>query len=378
MSPQDESERTGGGKPEVPPSNKDRLRAVLNASLDAIITINEHGIVLAFNPAAESMFGYTAQEVVGQNVNLLMPSPDRELHDEYIARYIRTGEARIIGVHREVVARGKDGSLFPIYLSIAEVPGPPRFFTGIVRNLSEIRKAREEAEQAERKLVQSERLSAIGQAMAGLAHEARNALARSEAALRMLSRRTEDRPELAEYIQRARRAQTDIQRLFEEVRQYAAPLNLHLQRWDVLALVRQAWAELALTREGRDARIEEVVATSDVTCSVDEFSLQRVFRNILENALQACPDPVVLTIEAADADMDGASGLRITIGDNGPGIPSAEVDKLFEAFFTTRTRGTGLGLAIVKRIIESHQGGIRVETSNQGAKFVIEIPRGEP
>lgn len=356
----------------------ERLRSILEASLDAIVTIDERGIVLSFNPSAERMFGYTAGEIVGRNVSLLMPSPDRERHDEYIARYLRTGEPHVIGRNREVTAQKKDGTPFPIYLSVAEIPGPPRFFTGIVRNLSEIRQAREEIVDAQNRLVQSERLSAIGQAMTGLAHEARNALARSEAALRMLSRRTEDRPELVEYIQRALRAQNDLQRLFEEVRQYAAPLKLDLRRLDVRVLVREAWEELAVSREGRDTRLVEVTAAADAICRADEFALRRVFRNILDNSLQSCPDPVLVTIEYSDAELAGKRALRISISDRGPGIPPGNAERLFEAFFTTRTRGTGLGLAIVRRIVESHGGSVRLGPSQQGATFIIELPRGQP
>jgi PAS domain S-box-containing protein len=491
-------------------SGHERLRSVLEASLDAIIQINEEGRIVAFNQSAEAMFGYAASEVLGENVSLLMPSPDRERHDEYIARYLRTGERRIIGVNREVTGLRKDGTRIPIYISIAESEGPPRLFTGVLRNLSEIREAREEVEkgvrflgtvldslsgavavldaegrvlalnrtwrgnadrdralaprgvdvgadyldacrrrvrgedaslqdavervaavlhgaqgrftfeypcqaenrwflldatrlqgpdgggvifqfdvtdrkrlerdliETERRLLQSERLSAIGEAMTGLAHEARNALARSEAALRMLERRTEDRPEAAEYILRARRAQMDVQRLFEEVRQYAAPVKLHLQPLDVGALVQGAWEELSVVREGRDARLEETGTDVDRTCFVDEFSVQRVFRNLLENSLQSCTDPVVLSVRYEDAQVDGRAALRVVVGDNGPGIPEADVEKIFQAFFTTRTRGTGLGLAIVKRIVESHGGRIRLDRAAAGAQFVIEIPRGAP
>lgn len=344
-----------------------QLQTILESSLDGIVTIDEQGRILAFNHSAERMFGYTEKEILGRNVSVLMPPPYRDEHDGYLERYLRTGERRVIGVNREVKALRKDGTVFPAYLSIGEIPGERRLFTGIVRDLSEIRKANDE-------LRRSERLSAIGQAMTGLVHEARNALARSEAALRMIARRTEDRPELAEYIARATRAQGDIHQLFEEVREYAAPLKLSLEPYSIPLLVRNAWDQLGPAREGRDARLTEIGLTAEATCEVDDFAMQRVFRNILENSLQSCQDPVEIEVEYKEIDLAGAPGVRIAVRDNGPGIADADAAHVFEAFFTTRTRGTGLGLAIVKRIVESHGGRVRVgRCGHGGAELNIEL-----
>jgi PAS domain S-box-containing protein len=121
-----------------------RFRAVVETAADGIVTINAHGIIESVNPEAERLFGYTRHELIGQNVSILMPSPDRERHDQYLARYLRTGEARIIGIGREVAGRRKDASTFPLFLSIGEFSlDGERYFTGIVHDVTERKRAEE-------------------------------------------------------------------------------------------------------------------------------------------------------------------------------------------------------------------------------------------
>ncbi|MFQ5734689.1 MAG: PAS domain S-box protein, partial [Planctomycetaceae bacterium] len=449
------------------------LKSILNTAADAIVTIGADGVIESFNPAAERMFGLPAGEAIGRNVNILMPSPFREEHDDYISRYLRTGEARIIGIGREVVGRRKNGTTFPLELNVSKIDHL-RTFTGIMRDISERKQAEEELrrehefiesiigtahavilvldtegkvvrinpyfeeltgytpdeaagqdwfatflprrtlerarevfrgalggapiagnanpivtrdgrereiawwgtamtdpdgrltgalsvgqdvtdlKQAQERLVQAERLSAIGEAMTGLTHESRNALARSHANLRRLLRRVKGEPELLALIDGAFAAQEDVRRLFEEVRQYAAPLQLKRESTDVGRLIRESWQETATMREGRNATMRETPTQLDRFCEVDRFSLRNAVRNLFENALAACEDPLIIDITYSDAKVNGHSALEISFRDNGPGIPPAVAERAFDAFFTTRTHGTGLGLAIVKRTLEEH------------------------
>jgi two-component system, LuxR family, sensor kinase FixL len=346
-----------------------RLQAILDTAAEGIITINEYGIVEAMNPAAARIFGYDASEVVGQNVSMLMPSPYREEHDEYLQRFLKSGQSENIGRRRELQARRRDGTVFPVELTVSEVCDSIRGFTGILRDITERKRAEE-------RLLQAERLAAIGEAMAGLAHESRNALQRSQACLEMLRINVAGDESSLDLISRIQAAQDDLHRLYEEVRGYAAPVKLNRVPCDLGGIVRQAWEHLDSHRTGRDVHFREEHADLDLVCEVDEFALRQVFRNIFENALAACCDPVEITVSYAESRHNGAPVLRISIGDNGPGLSTEAKQHIFEPFFTTKTRGTGLGMAICRRFVEVHGGAITVvERSGRGAKFDVILPR---
>jgi signal transduction histidine kinase len=236
-----------------------------------------------------------------------------------------------------------------------------------------------ELRQAQERLLQSERLAAIGQMMTGLAHESGNALARSRACLEMLQWEVEDRPEALDLIARIQKAQDHLQQLYEEVRNYATPLKLEREPWNLAAVWRQAWANLALLREGRDAALAEEAAGLDLECPVDPFRLEQVFRNIFENSLAACPDPVRLTVRCTAADLDGHEAVQVSVQDNGPGLTPEHRQRIFDPFFTTKTKGTGLGMAIAKRVVETHGGRIAVgPAAGGGAEILITLPRESP
>lgn len=230
--------------------------------------------------------------------------------------------------------------------------------------------------EAQERTLQAERLAAIGQMMTGLAHESGNALARSQACLEMLALEVQDRPEAIDLVSRVQKAQDDLQKLYEEVRNYAAPLKLQREPCRLDSVWRQAWNNLAVRRQDRDARLLEECAGVNLVCAGDVFRLEQVFRNVLENALAASRDPLEITIVAFDAWLDGRDALDLVIRDNGPGLGPEQRRRIFEPFFTTKTRGTGLGMAITKRIVEAHAGRITVgEECNRGAEIKITLPR---
>jgi signal transduction histidine kinase len=241
-----------------------------------------------------------------------------------------------------------------------------------------------ERKRAEERLLQSERLAAIGQMMTGLAHESGNALARSRACLEMLALEVEDRPEAVDLVSRTLLAQDHLQQLYEEVRGYAAPLRLERDTQNLQATWRQAWATLDLVRKGRRVSLRELTDGVDVCCSIDLFRVQQVFRNILENSLAACADPVEITVTCSDTIVQGRPALRISIRDNGPGLNAEQRQRIFEPFYTTKTKGTGLGMAIARRIVEAHGGRIAVGRVSdpshvaRGAEIVITLPRESP
>jgi hypothetical protein len=226
------------------------------------------------------------------------------------------------------------------------------------------------------KLLDAERLAAIGAAMNGLAHESRNALQRGQACLEMLAREVQDRPNALNLIARIQAAQNDLHELYEKVRDYASPLRLDPQRHSLSSIVRDAWLELESLRGGRVAMLREEYTGSDPFCEVDRRTMTHVFGHLLKNALVVCPDPVELNIRYHDAELDGRPALRVELEDNGPGLSAADQEKAFAAFFTTKAKGTGLGLAVCKRIVEAHGGQISLGAgSRAGAQFVINLPR---
>jgi signal transduction histidine kinase len=177
-------------------------------------------------------------------------------------------------------------------------------------------------------------------------------------------------------VRRLQEAQDNLIRLFDEVRGYAAPIQLERTSNRLDSIWREAWDSLETSRRGRDAKLVEDCRDTDLNVSADRFRIVQLFRNLLENSLAACNDPVVIQVACRDAHLDGQPAVEIRVRDNGPGLTPVARQSVFEPFFTTKTRGTGLGMAIARRIIESHGGKISVgDGSRSGAEFVITLMR---
>jgi signal transduction histidine kinase len=229
---------------------------------------------------------------------------------------------------------------------------------------------------AEGRARQSSRLAAIGETMAALVHESRNALQRSKASLEMLSLEVEDRPEALKLVARVEKAQEDLHKLFEEVRQWAAPLNLRRETCNLRQLWREVWNNIVLVQADKKLRLEEQ-APDAVPCTVDRFAMAQVFRNIFENAAEVSPVGGALEISCRPAATGNGSTVLISITDRGPGLSKEQQQRIFEPFFTTKAKGTGLGMAIAARIVQSHGGSIAA-SSPGGARIEILLPRNDP
>jgi signal transduction histidine kinase len=255
-------------------------------------------------------------------------------------------------------------------------PINPDLIRNRLARLAEQKRLALKLKQAQEQALQAERLAAIGQMMTGLAHESGNALARSKACLEMLAWEVEDKPEALELIDRIQKALNHLKHLYEEVRGYAAPIKLDREVWDLSGIWRQAWENLSVSRQGRDTSLHEETGALDLHCAVDQFRLEQLFRNILENSLAACSDPVRIEVRCSKALIDGQPAVRVAVRDNGPGLNAEQRQRIFEPFFTTKTKGTGLGMAIAKRIVEAHGGRIAVGPgSGVGAEIVVHLPR---
>jgi len=465
------------------------LEAVFEEAVEAIVTIDERGRIESVNRAAVEMFGYTEPELLGENIAVLMPAPYREEHDDYLHHYLRTGERRIIGIGREVEARRRDGTVFPVHLAVSEVLfDHQRFFAGFIRDMEDIkrteRELRRERDFAERlvntaqvivvvlsldgsvirinrymeelsgyaldevrgrdwfttflperdrnrvrglfataiggdrvrgavnpivtksgeerevawwdrlledddgtcigllaighdvtELRRAERLAGIGEMVAGLAHESRNALQRIQSCLELLEVECGENPRASELIGRIQEAEDGLSRLYDEVRGYAAPIQLDQRACDLRRLWRAAWADLEVKHRDGDVSLEDATGDLDLTCPADPYALGQVFRNLLDNALAALDGHGRIRVLAEEAELAGGRAVVVTFNDDGPGLPEGARERVFRPFFTTRTKGTGLGMAIVRRIIEAHGG--RVEAAEgplPGAAIRLTLP----
>jgi signal transduction histidine kinase len=228
---------------------------------------------------------------------------------------------------------------------------------------------------AQERALQAERLAAIGQTITTLAHEGRNALQRAHACLARLGWRLEGRPEELDLAGRTQHALEDLQRLFDDIRNFAAPIRLDLRPCDLGRVWRDTWSQFAALHSGRDLMFEEETAGHDLDCDADPFRLAQVFTNLFANALDACPDPVRVVVSCREARLGDRPALRVCVRDNGPGFTPEQRRQAFEAFYTTKAKGTGLGMAIVKRLVEAHGGSIAIEESAGGAAIGLTLPR---
>lgn len=344
------------------------FRTLVEAAPSMIVILRPDHTLLYFSPFAEELTGYKATEVQGKNYfATFVPDPAlKELFSQQMNEIIAGAPLR--GFESPVVC--KDGSRRWMVWNaqfLADYEDEPAVLA-IGQDITSLKKAQEQA-------LQSERLAAIGQMTTGLTHESGNALARSQACLEMLSFEVEDRPKALSLITRVQAAQDHLKQLYEEVRNYAAPLKLQLESWNLSHIWRQAWENLHLIRQGKEAVLLEETDGLDLQCSVDQFRLGQVFRNILENALAACHERVEIKVHCTRAEIEGQPAIRIAFRDNGPGLNPEQKQRIFDPFFTTKTKGTGLGMAIAKRIVEAHGGQIAVGIgSDRGAEILITLP----
>jgi len=334
-------------------------RAVIESAVDAIIVIDVHGRIEVFNPGAQRLFGYTEQDVVGRNVDVLMPSPYREEHDTYLARYLATSRAKIIGKGREVTGRRKDGATFPVHLSVGEISvGGERKFTGILHDLTE-------RVRMEERIREQAALAHLGEMAAVIAHEVKNPLAGIRGAIQVFgSRMAKDGPEspiIHDIIARI----DALDGMMKELLLFARPPRLKVMPTDVAQLV-AATADL-LTRDPALQQIEVDIAGAAPPILGDAEMLKIVFQNLLLNGAHAMHGRG--RIEVTIGSSDSMSEVRIR--DNGPGIPDDVRDKIFTPFFTTKARGTGLGLPTAKRIVDAHRGEIVIDCPPAGGTTVV-------
>lgn len=341
----------------------ERLRAIIDTTVDGIIVIDSRGLIENFNPGAERLFGYRQFEVVGKNVNLLMPSPYHEEHDGYIDRYLHTRQPAIIGKGREVRGRRKDGTVFPLHLSVGEmIVNGERKFTGVVHDLTD-RVA------LESKLREQTALAHLGEMAAVIAHEVKNPLAGIRGAVQVIGGRlpadSMDARMMKEIVSRI----DSLDAMMKDLLLFARPPKPKRAMVDVVPLVKTT-ADL-LKRDQEVAQVDIRVDGQAPPVQADAEMLKMVVQNLLINSVHAMHGrgQIHVAVEAREP------WLRIAIADDGPGIPAEIREKIFVPFFTTKARGTGLGLPTAKRFIEAHDGQITIDTPAAGGTTVtLQLP----
>ncbi|SFU99083.1 sensor histidine kinase [Pseudoduganella namucuonensis] len=352
-----------------------RMRAVFETAVDAIITIDERGILERLNPAAERMFGYTEAEVAGRNISMLMPSPHRKLHDGYLAHYLATGEKRIIGKGREVRGLRRDGSVFPMDLAVAEMTlNGRRMFTGLVRDITERRQAEEKTLQ----LLQE--VSSANEELTNFAYVVSHDL---KAPLRGIG-------SLADWLATDYadkfndEGKEHMRLLINRVHRMGALIDGILQ-YSRVGRVREAAGAVDLNRlladvvdlQAPPAGLRVTVQPGLPTVVGEPTRLQQVFQNLLSNAVKYIGrTDGEIHIGCAD---DGAF-WRFSVADNGPGIEPRHFERIFQLFQTLaprdRVESTGVGLALVKKIVEMYRGRVWVESApGAGATFLFTWPK---
>ena len=360
------------------------LAALMDAAVDAIIVMQPDGSMVAFSRAAEQMFGYRADEVIGQRVEMLMPEPYRSNHADYVERYCATGEPHIIGIGREVQAIRKDGRIFPARLSVGEArTATGRRFVGIIHDLTSQRAAELERHSLESRLAHVSRLSLLGEMAAGIAHEINQPLAAinnySHAAKNILERDNVDpvtlRTACAGIAEQVQRAGEVIQNL----RKFVRTREIEKQRLSLREIIEGAMVLVNADASHEGVAVATVYADDLPTVSANAVQLQQVLLNLTRNAVDAMRGqtrrPKEMLIETRRA---GPDRVEFRVSDRGPGISTTLEEAIFHPFFTTKKEGLGVGLAISRSIVEGHGGELGFEgRDGGGTTFVVTLPVSE-
>ena len=339
--------------------SEERYRSLFENTLDGLLIVDSEQRIVDINPAACAKL-CAPESVCGQPLAALQVASSDGVRPATWDDFFKVGHSK---GERSFVHDGE--------LVVLEYRSVENFSPGL--NLISLRDVTSRR-QAEERARQSERLAAIGETMAALIHESRYALQRSKACLEMLMLELEDRPEELKLVVRAQRAQDDLHRLYEEVRQWAAPLQLQKTACHLREVWQEVWSHLCQARPGLTVRLEET-CDEDTRCDIDRFSMAQVLRNIFENSIEAAPRDSAIRLHCEVSVGERGPELMINISDQGPGLTAEQRRRIFEPFFTTKSKGTGLGMAIASRIVHSHGGSISARSAS-GAEIEIRLPRG--
>ncbi|WP_447954095.1 PAS domain-containing sensor histidine kinase [Sphingopyxis chilensis] len=363
-------------------TSETHLRSILDNVPDAMVVINERGSIQSFSAAAERLFGYEESDVLGRNVSLLAPSPHREAHDGYLARYMATGERRIIGIGRVVSGHRRDGSIFPMELQIGEVVTHDghRLFTGFIRDLTASQDIERRLQDLQEELIHVARVSAVGTMASTLAHELNQPLTAVAsyvmAAQALLESdqpdaQVEARQALADGVAEAVRAGQIVRRL----RDFVARGDTEREKVSLTKLIEEAAALALAGANQRGIRVEMDLDPDVSQVLVDRVQIQQVLLNLIRNAVEAmegCERRELVLSTAAVGDEE----VELAVADSGAGLSDEIANRLFEPFNSTKAHGLGVGLSICRTIVEAHGGRLWAEPDpERGTVFRFTLTR---
>jgi two-component system sensor kinase FixL len=356
------------------------LRSILETVPDAMIVIDDKGLIQSFSKTAERLFGWSEAEASGRNVEALMPAPYHQAHDGYMARYMATGQPRIIGIGRVVVGLRRDGSTFPMHLSVGEMRlGARRFFTGFVRDLTERERTQARLQELQAELVHVSRLTAMGEMASALAHELNQPLSAIANYLRGSRRLLDkgdpaDRPRLSEALDKAADQAIRAGDVIARLRQFVGRGESEKRLESLPRLIEEASALALVGARELGVRFTLGIEPDCENVLVDRVQIQQVMINLLRNALDAMREAPVRELSVTVARATNGF-IEITISDTGSGIGEATLPRLFEPFVSTKQEGMGVGLSICRTIVEAHGGVIWARNNpGSGAAFTFTLP----
>ena len=360
-----------------------RSRTIIDNSIDGVVTIDETGIIQDFNPAAEVLFGYRAEAIIGRNVAILMPEDLAEYHDDFIRTYKNSGQARILGSGREVIGRHRDGHRLDLQLAVSEFNDGKRYFVGFFHDISQRKQAEREAREHLAELALVTRLNALGEVTSGLAHEISQPLM-AVSTLAEAGRMMLDKPEVdvdaivsvfTQIARQGRRAGDIIKQLRTFLhRDHSDQMEAHRPE----QLIRNVLALLDHELELAEVRTRMEVTQAPVYCMVNRVQIEQVLFNLIKNAIDAMRSVDHDRLLKINGSVSNENDLfHFAIADSGPGIPEENMEHLFHPFFTTKEEGLGQGLSICRSIVHAHGGSIHARNHRYGgAVFEFIIPTG--
>ncbi|MEP2494065.1 MAG: PAS domain S-box protein [Parasphingorhabdus sp.] len=359
------------------------LSSILTTIPDAMVVIDEQGLISSFCATAEKMFDYDKADIIGKNVKILMPEPYRAAHDGYIERYVRTGDKRIIGIGRTVVGCKKDGTTFPLQLEVGEAKiGDDRYFTGFIVDLTEKKQTEAELQSLQADLAHASRLSAVGTLASSLAHEINQpltAIANYLSAARDLmdgdleENKIYFREALQESVAESLRAGTIVRRL----REFVSRGEINRQVLSIAQVVEDATVLGMIGAQEKGIQCSIDIAPDTNHVFVDRVQIQQVMVNLMRNAIEAMSDSPQKRLHIAVTSVDSQT-VEIAVSDTGSGIDAELEERIFDPFASTKGDGMGLGLSICRTIVEAHGGTIGAEPNPEGGTiFRITLEKAE-
>jgi two-component system sensor kinase FixL len=356
------------------------LRSILETVPDAMVVIDEQARIQSFSATAVRQFGYHPDEVVGENIKILMPEPYKTRHDDYMERYLTTGERRIIGIGRVVVGQRKDGSTFPMELAVGEMrSGGQRYFTGFIRDLTERQQTETRLQELQSELVHMSRFTALGEMASTLAHEINQpltAIANYLKGCRRILQRMEGeqvamlRDGVSQAADQALRAGDVIRHLREFVARGESERHVE----NLPKLIEEASALALVGAKEKGVRVRFNLDPDAPLVLADRIQIQQVLLNLVRNAIEAMQDAPRRELEIGTRAQPDEGQVAVVVADTGPGIAPEIAERLFQPFVTSKKHGMGVGLSICRTIVESHGGKISVRSeAGVGTTFTFTL-----